>query len=237
MCLVFAHFSATADYVINASVSPEFPNGLHAKYLHYIAGKLNKDLVINPMPFARRLKSLKFGDIDIMVGLQQGHDPQGGYEYLEPSYEALTHTLFVQKGQENLFQKAADLREHRIASTIDASYFEDFYQNQHPFNIQVSSLKQKIELLRKGRVKAFIHFKESAFPVLTRMGLKGEIVMASYQPREEKRYFVALSRSSHLYKQKGLLIKIIEEGVKKGDFEQIRRDHYETHFTVSKGGL
>lgn len=39
-------------------------------------------MVIIPMLFARRIKALRKGEIDIMVGLQQGHEESMDFTYL-----------------------------------------------------------------------------------------------------------------------------------------------------------
>ena len=46
--------------------------------------------------------------------------------------------------------------------------------------VPVTSLKQKIGLLQKGRIDTFIHFQESVLPTLRSMGLEQEIVLADF---------------------------------------------------------
>ena len=223
---MFVHTSVCAKSVINASVSPEFPDGLHTKYLQYIAYHLDKELVITPMPFARRLKSLRHGEIDIMVGLQVEHVLNYGFEYLTPSYESLTHSIFVKKGDEDLITKPQDFAKYSFAVTRDAKYFDDYNRYKTKQNIEVSTLKQKVALLQRGRVKAFLHFKESTMPIIQKMGLSGSIVLADYQPAQPRQYFVALSLASPLYKEKDKITALIQSGIAKGDFARIRYQHY-----------
>lgn len=62
-----------AIVVIKSSVSTEFLRGLHFKYLTFIADRIDMPLQVNPIPFARRLKSPDQRLIDIMVHIREAH--------------------------------------------------------------------------------------------------------------------------------------------------------------------
>lgn len=219
-------FMATARDTLHASVSPEFPNGLHSKYLQYLAHGLDMTLVISPMPFARRVQALCSGDIDIMVGLQQGHEGKDGLIYLYPNYEQLSHSLFILKKHKFRLHRSEDLRDISVAITIDAQYFDDFYKYSGNGVIKVSTLEQKISLLQKGRIDAFIHFKESAMPLIKQKGLSQQIVLANYQPTQKRKYYVAISTNSNLLEHRDTLTQLIKKGIATGEFAAIRTKHY-----------
>lgn len=223
--LIFAIDCYPADR-FRSSASPEFPNGLHVKYLNYLAVKLEMDVVITPMPFARRVKALRLGNIDLMVGLQKGHDENNEFNYVYPSYEQLKHALFVRKKEFDLIKRPADLSELSAAVTINARYYEDLYTYAAENLVKVSTLEQKIALLLKGRVDTFVHFKESARPVIEQMGLNDEIVLAEYQPDQQIEYFVAVSKNSPFFEHLSKLQQILHEGLIAGDFAKIRYEHY-----------
>lgn len=68
-----------------------------------------------------------------------------------------------------------------IGVTINARYFTKFNQEKAEISmVPVTSLKQKIGLLQKGRIDTFIHFQESVLPTLRSMGLEQEIVLADF---------------------------------------------------------
>ena len=95
--LVFVSSSSNAQELIRSSVSKEFMNGLQVKYLKNIAKHMNMEIEILPMPFARRIKELRQGNLDLLVGLQREDDEQDEVVYIAPSYETLRHTFFVRK--------------------------------------------------------------------------------------------------------------------------------------------
>ncbi|GGO70098.1 substrate-binding periplasmic protein [Bowmanella pacifica] len=216
-----------AKELLRSSVSPEFADGLHAKYLDYIAKQMDMDLEINPMPFARRLMALKNGDIDLMVGVTRDSDKQDEVIYLSPSYEQLRHTYFVRKNNQKTLATIDDLGNMKIGVTIYAKYFDNFERKQDFALVGVSTLQQKIQLLMKGRIDTFIHYQESTLPLLEKMGLSQEVVKAKYQPTHYNDYFVTISANSRLLHLKDKFEQVIKHGVDSGEFTKIRETHYQ----------
>jgi polar amino acid transport system substrate-binding protein len=212
--------------VIRTSVSEEFVNGLHAKYLKNIAKHMNMEIELTPMPFARRLRELRKGNLDLLVGLQHEDDIQDEVVYIKPSYETLRHTFFVSKNNIDNLQSFTDLKKLNIGVTRHAKYFKQFNQEPSLIMVPVSTLRQKIELLKKGRINTFIHYQESALPLITDMGLQNEIVLADYQPTEVNKYYVTISQNSPLIDKKHLFETAVRAAIADQEFATIRREHY-----------
>lgn len=212
--------------VLRASVSEEFMNGLHTKYLKNIARHMNMDIEIFPMPFARRVRELRQGNLDIMVGLQREDDNQDEVVYISPSYETLRHTFFVNKEDLDKLQNFSDLKKLNIGVTRHAKYFEKFNQEPDLIMVPVSTLRQKVELLKKGRINTFVHFQESALPLINKMGLQNDIVLADYQPIEMNSYYVTISQNSPLIAKKHLFEAAVRDAIAEHEFATIRREHY-----------
>lgn len=225
--LVCISMQVSAKEILRSSVSPEFVDGLHTKYLDYIAKQMDMELEINPMPFARRLMALKNGDIDVMVGVTRDSDKQDEIIYLRPSYEQLRHTYFVRKKDQKKLATIDDLGNMKIGVTIYAKYFDNFGRKQDFALVGVSTLSQKIQLLMKGRIDTFIHYQESTLPLLEKMGLSGEVVKAKYQPTHYNDYYVTISANSRLLYLKDKFEEVIRQGVESGAFNQIRELHYQ----------
>ncbi|ABG41056.1 amino acid ABC transporter substrate-binding protein, PAAT family [Paraglaciecola sp. T6c] len=226
--LIFGLFPAISygQYVIQSSVSKEFINGLQVKYLKNIAKHMNMEIEIIPMPFARRIRELREGNLDLLVGLRRVDGEQDEVVYIKPSYETLRHTFFVRKSDENQLLSFTDLRKLNIGVTRNAKYFERFNQETDLVMVPVSTLLQKIELLKKGRIDTFIHFQESALPRINDMGLQNDIVLAQYQPIEVNNYYVTISQNSPLFKHKHLVEAAVRKAIKDDEFATIRREHY-----------
>jgi polar amino acid transport system substrate-binding protein len=227
-CLLFMLASSTlfAQTTMYSSVSPEFPNGLHAKYLRYIADKMAMELDIMPMPFARRIRALRQGKIDLMVGMQKENASSDDIIYILPAYEKLRHSFFVLQNSQQKLTRFEDLNEMTIGVTIHAKYYKHFQEQQNLALIAVSTLKQKVDLLLKGRIDTFIHYQESTEPYLKKHDLDNKVILASYQPTENHEYYVTISEKSRLFPYQEKLRSILEKALENGDFEQIRNAHY-----------
>lgn len=212
--------------MLRSSVSPEFPDGLHAKYLRFIATKMDMELDIVPMPFARRIVALQNGQIDLMVGMQRENSTSDAIIYIYPSYEKLRHTFFVLASGKNQLTSFDDLTRLKIGVTIHAKYYRHFQEQEGLALISVTSLKQKVELLLKGRIDTFIHYQESTQPLLTQRQLTDVVVMAPYQPTEHNEYYVTISEKSRLFPYQEKLHRIIKTAVENKDFVNIREAHY-----------
>ncbi|GGW80296.1 substrate-binding periplasmic protein [Alteromonas halophila] len=224
LCISFPLTAQAAQPVLQSSVSPEFPDGLHAKYLRYIAQKMDSDLAIYPMPFARRIDALKQGEIDIMVGLKNAYE-EDGFVYLKPAYEDLRNTYFIRADHGETLQSAKDLSSLVVGVTIDNPASMLDLKGMYRAVVRVSSLRQKIQLLHLGRIDAFTHFESSTRLELRELGLDDEIIVADYQPGKIRSYYVGLSKQSDFYPDRQKLNRIIEQGVANGDFAALRRAH------------
>ncbi|WP_340676886.1 transporter substrate-binding domain-containing protein [Paraglaciecola sp.] len=216
-----------AKELLRSAVSPEFPDGLHVKYLQFIANKMDMDLDIASMPFARRLKELHNGQIDMLVGMRQESDDVDDIIYLQPSYENLRQTYFILTKDQNRFKTPADINKALVGMTNSAEYYSHLNKNEKFRIIPVSTLKQKIELLLKGRIDGFTHHEESTFLLLKSMGLEDEIAISLYQPNNYEKYYISMSKKSALYPHKRELEQMLKLAVDNNDFIKIRNEHYQ----------
>lgn len=221
---------ANSTDIIRSSVSPEFPDGLHKKYLDFLATQLDKTLEVYPMPFARRLLALRQGDIDLMVGLKGSHEENEDFIFLHPSYEKLGVAYFVLKEHLHTLKSEGDLKMLLLATTIDGEYRKTL-EGRGLRIAPVTNLQQKIDMLMSSRVDAFVHFFGSTTATLKKMQLSEVIVPAIYQPQETREYFVAISLKGGALPYKERLEEIISRAIRDGVFETIRKEHYANQTT------
>lgn len=218
-----------AKEVLHSAVSPEFPDGLHTKYLQFIANKMDMNLDVAAMPFARRIKELHNGQIDLLVGMRKEKDVADDIVFLQPSYENLRQTLFILTTDKNRFESTANLQKARIATTYNSEYL--LPSNTTKTNdinvITVPTLKQKIEMLLKGRIDCFMHHEEITFLLLHSMGLEDKITTSVFQPNNYEDYYVSISKKSSLYPHRDALEKMLKLAVDNNDFIKIRNEHYQ----------
>lgn len=212
---------------INAAVAEGFPNGLHAKYLRYIADKLNVKLNLSTMPFARRVQEVRNGNLDIIVGIQQTEDRKDEFIYIEPYYETLSYRFFTLKDNQASINFFEDLQQKLVGVNKHSKYFPAFNQSDEIFKVNVVNLKQNIQLLMKKRIDLFIHYEESTIPTLKALGVDELIVKTNYQPEHSNKHFVAISNKSKLTNRLAELHLIMQQAMSNGDLRDIRLKHYQ----------
>lgn len=210
---------------IRTSVSPEFANGLHSRYLEYIADKLGKELDLQPMPLARRIKQLEDGKLDILVGIIKRLKNKEKLIYLEPSYEKLPASFFVLKEHRHKLVEQQDLSNLIVGVTNGSEYF-DRLTRLDITKVEVNSLQQKIGLLEKDRIDAFLHYRQSTLRKIKSMGLANKITVADYQPQLHVNHHFVIHKNSNLLPLKTKIEQVIKKGVSNGDFLQIRDNYY-----------
>lgn len=213
--------------IIRSSVSPEFPDGLHYKYLKYVANKMDMALNIYPMPFARRLRSLETGEIDIMVGVRRVQSKEYDFVFLEPHYEVQSVSLFVRQAEVERFQSDDDLRGSTIGVTNNGTLINEWGFYNGIKIVEVSRLSQKIGMLLKGRLDGFSHFEKSTLDMLADLESFELVKKARYQPPISFEYYFAISSQSELIGQVDALEQVIKTGFDSGHFAKIRAAHYE----------
>lgn len=212
--------------IMKAAVAEEFRHGLHSKYLQYLADKLNLTLQLSTMPFARRLLQIKNGQLDLIVGIQKTEDRQDEFIYILPHYELLSHRIFILKNKRDLIQTYQDLSGKIIGVNRNSKYYKAFDNNESVVKFKAHGVLQNIELLKRNRIDAFMHYEESTVPLLDGLGISDEVVKSVYQPNIEIQHYIAISKSSALNSRLGELEQIVEDAVKNKDFLNIRMNHY-----------
>ena len=224
--LLFSFHCIAKDKMINAAVAEGFANGLHSKYLRYIAYKLDMPISITTIPFARRLKEIELGRLDIIVGLHKTDKRTDEFEYIYPNYESLTYRFYSLTKNCHKFKSYEDLQGMLIAVNRHSKYFEQFDKDNQISKLETKSLEQNIKLVLHGRADLFIHYEESTFPMLVKLGVDNQICKTVIQQNNANKHFIAISKLSHLMNKKTELQKIIFSSIKSNDFVRIRQEHY-----------
>lgn len=216
-----------------SAVSPDFPTGLHSKYLKYLSNELSMPVEIKLMPFARKIKAIQAGELDLVFGIQDFNTPTSDtLIYIHPPYYSDASALFVRAENKTLVNKYQDLTSLLIGVSERAQYFDLFDNDNSLAKIQLLSLSQKIKLLNSKRIDAFFHNAESTELTLKKMQLGEQIVQANFQPVQKRHYYIAISKSSFLAQRTEQLENIIKKSIDNGEFKRIRNQHYQVIATT-----
>ena len=221
-----AHAQQISQKTVRAAVAEGYVNGLQARFIKYIVNKLDAELTLSTMPFARRIKAVREGQLDLMVGIQRTDDHQDEFIYLEPHYETLSYRFFALKQNEAAITQYHDLQGRVVGVNRHAKYFEPFNDDKLIEKVEVRTIENKVNLLLHERIDAFIHYQETAQPYLADQKLTESVVQSRYQPKHLSKYYVAISAKSWLMAERTQLQNIIATAVANGDFKKIRQNYY-----------
>ena len=224
-CLIpFQIISALASErpIIRAAVAAEFKNGLHTRYLQYIADQLGMDISIITVPFARRMLEVTKGNLDIIVGLHYSDERANKLIYIYPAYEKLSFRFFSLNDNANKIKNYDDLTGKVIGVIRGAKYYSPFEQDSSLNKYPLQNIHAAIQMLLHNRIDLFIHYEESTVALLKSFRLKNKITKTNYQPIHNINHYIAISSKSPLVAKKQQLQAIIEKAVEQQDFLNIR---------------
>jgi len=217
---------ASEPYVIKAAVAKEFKDGLHSRYLNYIAKQLGMKISITTMPLARRIVEVQKGNLDLIVGLQQTKERAEGLIFILPAYEQLSFRFFSLNENATAIRSDNDLHGKTVGVIRGAKYFPSFEQDTELKKYPLKNLKTNIDMLLLGRIDLFVHYEESTMPMLKLMGVGHLIKKSNYQPKHSYEHYLAISKNSPLAAKKQQLKAIVERGISQQDFIKLRLEHY-----------
>ncbi|NQZ88295.1 MAG: transporter substrate-binding domain-containing protein [Colwellia sp.] len=219
---------ASADSFISA-VSPDYPKGFHVKIIKYISRELEVDVEFLYAPLGRRVRMLSIGQLDLLVGLRKTPEREEHFIFIKPFYRLgkPSSGFYINTQTKNFIDKNATSRIKLIAMATGSTYIQD-YKLEFPYEvIQVVSLVQGIELLKKGRVDAFIYGKKAADIELNKMNLhyiKPSLMITPTADKNNASY-IAISKSSKLVNHINKLSQI-SSNLLNGKFKELYDSHY-----------
>jgi len=218
---------ANESYVIKAALSQEFKQGLHRQYLTYLAEKVGMEIQITTMPFARRMKELKKGNLDLIVGLQYSKSRAEDLIFIFPGYEKLSFRYFTLTQNTESIQSNNDLVGKTIGVIRGAKHFPSFEDNTELQKYSFNNLRTNIDMLMLGRIDIFVHYEESTTLMLKTMKVDHLIGKTNHQPKHTHEHYLAISKNSPLADKTELLEDIIERAISQQDFIKLRLEHYQ----------
>jgi ABC-type amino acid transport substrate-binding protein len=218
--------SLAGKAVIRSSVSPEYVNGLQAKFLKVLSHKLESELVITPMPFARRLIELEKGNIDLMVGLSKTTERARKIFFVEPPYYHYQTSFFIRKGEDDKLTNWASLQKLRVGLIINSKQFPKFDQDNIIDKHFVSSKEQLIRMLATNRIDTFIDVQDAGVRKINELGLAETLHLASFQPNKGSPIYIGISRKSNLMNRRKDIKSALDIIIQSNEYKILRERHY-----------
>lgn len=223
----FFSSSAYSAEVFTSGVSKEHAHGVVASILDRLAQKLGIEIEMRLAPFARRLRWMETGEIDIMGGLLRRPQREAYIYFVPPPYVNKNRKVFyVRKGDERRIKRYEDLYGLMIGTKIHSRYFPRFDKDEGLKKEPVGSVELNFKKLLAGHLDAVIYGNRSGLMKLMEMGIADQVGQALYAYKKDNPVYIGISRHSALMKEKATVSAAVRQMVESGEIERIIQQHY-----------
>ena len=188
-----------------------------------LAKALNLPVILDvKMPWARAMKMLDDGEIDMMAGVYWTQQRKDKYLFTLPVTND-TLNIFVKRGNEFNYQEFEDLAGKRLDLIRGTSLGNEFdnYIVDHLEISEVNTFKQQMARLNIGRSDIVVVDPFTAASVLKELKLKSEIVMLA-TPIAVNPVHLIFSKKSPCITHLNMMNRIIKKLQKSGRLKAIR---------------
>jgi len=193
---------------------------------------LSKSLELTPTflscPFARCLTLVQQGKADMIIGLKKLPEREKDLIFLTPPYMVQHYPLrfFTLSANKIVINNFKDLLSLTIGVLRGASYFDLFDNNKIITKVELTSRKQLVDMLLRGRIDTFIEREESILPHLPLSEYLEKFSLATYQYDHAVNSYIAISRNSDVIIHAEHLSQQLKKLVSNGTIKTIRMKSY-----------
>jgi polar amino acid transport system substrate-binding protein len=201
--------------------------GENIEIIHLLAESIGLEPVLIQCPFVRCLAMIKSGQVDMLLGLSKSIDREKDLIFLNPPHSIQQKPLrfFTLKEKNLTIKHFSDLNLLLVGTLRGAAYFPLFDENQTITKVELTSRKQMVSMLLKGRIDTFLEREESVLPLLTTAEYQNKFTMADYQYNKPINSYIALSRHSKAKHYANELSQVLAKMISDGTIYKIRMEN------------
>ncbi|WP_161867310.1 substrate-binding periplasmic protein [Pseudomonas yangonensis] len=188
--------------------------GLDIDLLAELSRRTGLRFEVQRAPWARGLAALEQGTADLMTGLARTPERERYIRYLDAPYYACSPRFYASPALAMRLNDYASLRGLRIGYVLESVYFQPFDDDKSLDKVGVSSERQLLEMLVRGRIDVLVGTDCQVDYALLAPELAGRIVKAAYHPDARTALYIGFSRK-RLARQPALaaaLAELLREG-------------------------
>ncbi len=227
----FNSYSNSRDELVIASfIEPPFVAlknhrliGSNIEVAKLLARAVNLKPVFVRCPFARCLSMVKAGKADMIFGLRKTPEREKELIFLSPPLMIQHYPLrfFTLAKRKLKIDKFDDLLPLTVGILRGATHFEAFDNNKKIHKFDVTTRKQLVSMLLKGRIDTFADREESIKPLLSPKAYQTELALANYQYDQAEESYIAISKKSHIHQYATQLTQSLQQLSNDGTIEKI----------------
>lgn len=243
-CIAIATFcckvSVSAEHKLTVAVFLEPPYltllddqlvGEHVDIVNLLANTIKFQPAFIECPPVRCLAMIKQGKADMMIGLSKSLAREKDMIFLKPAYHIQKQPLhfYTSKDKDIRINSYNDLENLVIGTLRGAMYFSYFDNDNTLQKIEVTSRKQLVSMLLKGRIDTFLEREETVVPLLTASQYQHKINVEKYQYNKPINSYIVISKQSKVKNYAEQLSQALAEAMADGTMSEIRKKNAVNH--------
>lgn len=158
------------------------------------------------LPFARRLRSLQLGQVDITAGLIKTEQREQDIYFLEPAYlSTARHYFVIRKSELRSLNQYSDLYPMRVGIKLGAKHFARFDQDHKLYKVKLNNQSECLKMLERKRVDVCLAGETGRHKALNSSLWAGKFKIAKFEVPYDSKVYIGISRQSSLYQQRDKL--------------------------------
>ncbi|MEE1673793.1 ABC transporter substrate-binding protein [Agarivorans aestuarii] len=158
------------------------------------------------LPFARRLRSLQMGQVDITAGLIKTKQREQDIYFLEPAYlNTARHYFVMRKSELRSLNQYSDLYPMRVGVKLGAKHFERFDQDPKLYKVKLNNQSECLNMLERKRVDVCLAGETGRHKALNSIKWAGKFKIAKFEVPYDSKVYIGISRQSSLYPKRAKL--------------------------------
>jgi ABC-type amino acid transport substrate-binding protein len=237
--IFFSNASLSAEHKLRVAVFLEPPYltlsdnkliGEHVEIVNLLASAIKFQPVFIQCPPVRCLAMVKQGKADMMIGLSKSLAREKDMVFLNPPYHVQHQPLhfYTLKDKNIRINSYTDLENLMIGTLRGAMYFSSFDNDNTLKKVEVTSRKQLVSMLLKGRIDTFLEREETVIPLLTASQYQNKINVEKYQYDKPINSYIVISKRSQVKSYAAQLSKALAKTMADGTLEKIRAKSRDT---------
>lgn len=196
-------------------------SGIDIEIINRIAAKLDMAVSYRRYPFARCIKNMEEGTVDVMAYLSFKEERTSYMRYIQPAYMNGVKAFFVLKDNGKKINKYEDLFGLTVGVSRGTKHQKQFDTEQRINRVEVTSTEQMLSMLLLKRLDAVIDNDTGGMYHINRLGLSDKIVMAEYKIGLKNNGYFAFSKNSRHLDKADAFENALREMQKNGEIERL----------------
>lgn len=201
-------------------------DGIDWELLQELSARTGIEIYPIPYPFARGLKEVEAGRIDLITSVVKTDERSKYMGFLPTSYYQCQTAFYAQPELASQIKNYEDLYGKRIGYTLGSAYFEPFDSDKKLLKKATINENKLPLMLLKRNEQLFIGTDCQVDYALKEQGLSQQIVPTFYHPNHPVELYIGYSKAAGIGPEAAKLEKALQEMVAEGWVDKLADSYF-----------